>query len=190
LRFSVLGSLSSTTSGACGTEWVFRLNSLYDPDFTYTGHQPYGFDQLAAIYGQYIADRVDIEVIASDPTADGLALCAVVQPSQASTTVSGKLADQISEQELGAVAYLNNTGAQKVRLVRSFDLATVEGITRAQYNGQLSVYGAAISANPSLSPWLRIALSDMNGVSGSACRVMINLVYHCRFYRRNVLSQS
>ncbi len=190
LRFSVLGSLSSTTSGACGTEWVFRLNSLYDPDFTYTGHQPYGFDQLAAIYGQYICTAVDVEVIATDPTVDGLALCAVVQPSQASTSLSGKLSDQISEMEFGAVGYLNNTGAQKIAFRRTFDLANVEGISRAQYASQLSVYGAAVSANPSLSPWLRIACSDLNGVSGSAFRVTTNLVYHAQFYRRNTLAQS
>jgi len=190
LRFSVQGSLSSTTSGACGTEWVFRLNSLYDPDFTYTGHQPYGYDQLSAIYGQYVVNAVDVEILATDPTADGAALCAVVQPSQASTTVSGKLPDQISEQEFGAVGFINNTGGQKIAMRRTFQLHQVEGISRAQYDTQLSVYGAAVSANPSLSPWLRVALADMNGASGTVVRIMFNLVYHAKFYRRNVLAQS
>ena len=29
------------------------MNSLFDPDFTGTGHQPYYFDQFATIYQRY-----------------------------------------------------------------------------------------------------------------------------------------
>lgn len=32
---------------------VLNLNSLFDPNRTGIGHQPYGFDQLAAIYNRY-----------------------------------------------------------------------------------------------------------------------------------------
>lgn len=32
---------------------TMRLNSLFDPNLTGVGHQPYGFDQLAAIYNRY-----------------------------------------------------------------------------------------------------------------------------------------
>jgi len=34
-------------------EYVFKANSLFDPDLTGVGHQPTYFDQLAAIYSQY-----------------------------------------------------------------------------------------------------------------------------------------
>jgi len=39
------------TSGL-GT-YIFSANSLYDPNTSGTGHQPLGFDQLAAIYNHY-----------------------------------------------------------------------------------------------------------------------------------------
>lgn len=32
----------------------FRLNSLYDPDYSGVGHQPRGFDQLTPIYNKYL----------------------------------------------------------------------------------------------------------------------------------------
>jgi len=33
--------------------YQMNLNSLFDPDRTGTGHQPYGFDQLAGLYNRY-----------------------------------------------------------------------------------------------------------------------------------------
>lgn len=33
--------------------YAFRANGMYDPNYTSTGHQPYGFDQLMAAYNHY-----------------------------------------------------------------------------------------------------------------------------------------
>jgi len=40
---------------ALGTpaDYVFSANGMYDPNITGTGHQPYAFDQLSAIYNEY-----------------------------------------------------------------------------------------------------------------------------------------
>jgi len=34
-------------------ELQFRLNGLFDPDFSLGGHQPMGFDEWSAFYGRY-----------------------------------------------------------------------------------------------------------------------------------------
>jgi len=33
--------------------YIFNLNSLFDPELTGVGHQPYGYDQLAGLYNRY-----------------------------------------------------------------------------------------------------------------------------------------
>lgn len=43
---------------------VFTANGLYDPDITGTGHQPAGFDQYMALYGEYIVTGSWIKVTA------------------------------------------------------------------------------------------------------------------------------
>lgn len=51
MRYSTSISITGTIGVATGH--IFRANSLFDPDYTGIGHQPYGFDQYAAIYNHY-----------------------------------------------------------------------------------------------------------------------------------------
>lgn len=44
------------------TAYTFRVNSLYDPDYTGTGHQPLGYDQLAPMYKQNVVHACRIKV--------------------------------------------------------------------------------------------------------------------------------
>lgn len=44
------------------TAYTFRTNSLFDPDYTSTGHQPYGYDSLAAQYSRYLVYKSTIRV--------------------------------------------------------------------------------------------------------------------------------
>lgn len=53
--------------GVAGT-YVFSANGLYDPNVSGTGHQPYGFDQLMALYNHYYTTgaRIKVSVIGVD----------------------------------------------------------------------------------------------------------------------------
>ncbi len=52
MRFcSDLGIINPTV-GTKGT-YIFRTNDIFDPNFTATGHQPYGHDTLALVYTKY-----------------------------------------------------------------------------------------------------------------------------------------
>lgn len=51
LRYTDKVSLT-TTAGVVGT-YAFRANSIFDPDYTGTGHQPLGHDQWAIFYNHY-----------------------------------------------------------------------------------------------------------------------------------------
>ncbi|AXQ66120.1 MAG: putative capsid protein [Circoviridae sp.] len=60
LRYADVITLTSTV-GAVATN-AFRMNSLFDPDSTGTGHQPYYFDQLAALYNSYTVIKSNLKV--------------------------------------------------------------------------------------------------------------------------------
>jgi len=48
-------------SGSLGA-YVFSANGLYDPNITGAGHQPTGFDQLTAIWSEYVVIGAHIKV--------------------------------------------------------------------------------------------------------------------------------
>lgn len=51
LRYSE--SISINPGLGVAGQYAFSANGLYDPNITGTGHQPYGFDQLMALYNHY-----------------------------------------------------------------------------------------------------------------------------------------
>lgn len=55
-------SIATTSAGVLTNYYTFRLNSIYDPNFTATGHQPRGHDELNLFYKKYIVRAAAVEV--------------------------------------------------------------------------------------------------------------------------------
>lgn len=51
-----------TASAGNPAVYQFRMNGLYDPDYTGTGHQPQWTDQLFAVYNRYVVNNARIIV--------------------------------------------------------------------------------------------------------------------------------
>lgn len=51
LRYNEITKLAAT--GANTDKYILRTNSLFDPDYSFGGHQPRGFDQIMQMYGRY-----------------------------------------------------------------------------------------------------------------------------------------
>jgi len=61
LRYSMTYTSLAATSGI-PTGYVFRANDLFDPDFTGSGHQPMGFDQMMNSYNHFCVIRAKLTV--------------------------------------------------------------------------------------------------------------------------------
>jgi len=67
LRYNTSPTITVGTGVA--TNYVFAANSIFDPDVTGTGHQPYGHDTYATIYNQYQVKKATIVVTAAGNTS-------------------------------------------------------------------------------------------------------------------------
>lgn len=59
-----------------GTSTIYQIscNSLFDPNATGTGHQPYGFDQISALYDHYtvVSSRIKVTPCIAPDVANGV----------------------------------------------------------------------------------------------------------------------
>jgi len=191
-RYSQQVTLSNdNTTGRTGSEHAWRLNSLFDPDFTAVGHQPRGFDQMAAIYNKYVVYKVHIQLrklqhtFGSD-TGNFIALN-VRQGDNAYVLSGVKTADEIQEVAGNTVIGLS---AQAERMVDyEFYIADLLGIPRTQiFNDEL--YGAATNANPSRTAYTSVAMGNFNDVTGQSAIVLMSMVFYARMQNPGTPLQS
>lgn len=176
--------LNLSLTGAVANDYIFRLNSLFDPDYTSAGHQPMYFDQLAAIYNKYKVFKTSwvIKMIVSSDTTGSVETTIVPNNNLASLAAAG--ADTIAEMPRAFYKQWNSNTPITMR--GSCNLPKLTGRTSAQYKSD-DLYGANVGTNPSEE----LALHLIN-ISSSTLTVTFDaqLKFHCEFYDPNNVSGS
>lgn len=153
----------TVTAGAVGTH-VFRANDLFDPDYTGTGHQPMGFDQMMVFYNHFAVSNcriiVNITNTASTFMHAGIRLDASATPLTS--------ADQILE--FGGITYdafeaKSTYGASKT-LKSTVDIAKIQGIPRQNITTDPNLRGDAGTSPVEITYWHLLAW-DPSGTSGA-----------------------
>lgn len=190
LRYYAKHGLSTGTLGLFGAEQTYRLNSLFDPDFSGTGHQPFGYDQLSAWYGKYLVTRARVEITVTDPTGDGLAFGVAVRPSSTTASLASSSIDVAGERQGVMIKCINDSGEQVKTFKFDLPIHEVFGVTQQEYHGGLADYGAATSANPNLVCYLSIACINLSNATNYSLQALVRITYDCEFYERITPGQS
>jgi hypothetical protein len=188
LTYSEMLTLTSGAVGTFGTERVYRLNSLYDPDFTGAGHQPYAYDQLSAIYAKYKVHAVTIDLTITDPIVDANIVAVSAQGPNQTAVLTGALWGTLGERPDTWVRPINAGGGQVMNMKKTFPMHVLMALTKSQFAADIDTTSAAISANPSATPWLRLAVANLT--AASTVIAYLRITYHAEMYERTVLSQS
>lgn len=174
-----------TTSAGPGIGYtVMNLNGLYDPDSTGAGHQPMGYDQIAALYNRYrvFRTRWTVRVLPNPSTATPFHF--VVVPTNTTTvfTTYGAAA----EQTYAKTGIFNSYTPLTIR--GSVDLAQLNGKTPEAYMADDSTQ-AIVTANPTEQFGLHCLVFEPAG-TGVGFRYEVSLMFDCEFSDPNQLSQS
>lgn len=186
LRYTTANILS-VSSGVLTTH-VFSLNGLYDPDYTGTGHQPMGFDQMMPFYNHYHVTKAKVHVIFSMLEADRAGSIGIkVTPD---TTPPGSFENLIEEGRnswdtiAGAASTTNGTKALRC----SVNVPAINGLTRANYLADTEYQGTII-ANPSEQTFIHICAWSSPLISFSV-RFDIVIEYEAAFTEPRNLTPS
>lgn len=180
-------SLSNeNTTGITGNEIAFRLGSLFDPNFTGAGHQPWGFDQIAAIYQQYQVYKVKVafRTFSSEGAAAFLAIN--VRPSVAAYNLQSKFGYEIIERSGNTLIQMDNASGNGTRTEgdivwqAEYYLADIEGLSRLEYSNDTS-YKAYNNTNPVKTPFISVACGSNEPVPGCTVKGHIEIEYFCKW---------
>lgn len=177
------------------TDYVFRGNSLFDPDYTSTGHQPFGLDQWNSLYGQYKVYGSSIWVKALNETASGTndqySSCIAIVPSTQTAAFPGTtLAGGIEELPYARCRVFNNAiGKNEVshympthRLVASSAKAVADDDWQ---------YSSAFNSNPLAGWFWHVLTGPISGTSETVnITYLVRLTYYCELYYRDNLAKS
>lgn len=190
LCYAQQGTLYSGTLQLFGTEQSFRVNSLFDPDKTGTGHQPMGFDQLMLLYFRYKVFAVKAEITWTNPSADGITVGYKLNNPADGANLGGMSVDRATESLTVRCRKINDTGSQVVRQTFYIPMYKLLQVTRLQFDSNLLDYTGSSTTSPGHEALLKLAVANpMNAVNQSV-EYAVKFTFFTRFYQRVALLQS
>lgn len=189
LRYCQQISVTPTSATAVGN--IFRANSIYDPDYTGTGHQPLFFDQWASVYNHYTVlgarIRADFVNTVGAPST-GVGMCGIDLVDSAPGLSAGADGDASRLIENGAkyktLGNFYNSGAQ-VSVTRNFSARKFFGLQSIKDNRD--EIGASVTTNPAELAYFKVWLTTLYGTFTDVVKINCVIDYVVMFSEKNTL---
>ncbi len=183
-------SSNSWSEAAAGAGYVnfFRLNSVYDPDYTGAGTTAGGFSIWSGTFSNYRVNRVTVRFSGTATTTSGAFVRAVAIPlPQLSSLPSNPLYWQaIPGVDVADVAPNANGGNTLFHLQRTYDLPKVLRITRSQYLDEAD-YTGTTSGNPTRQVFIALGFFGAGSASAASAAVLVQITYEVEWFNPLVI---
>lgn len=168
-------------------DYRFNLNSLYDPDLTSTGHQPYGYDTYATLYNRYRVFKVKAYI----GSCTNVSTSVINFTAMANNLTTTQTNPSLAAEKPGAINKVL-TYNQPVFIKRTFHLPSVCGVSPQTYASD-DRYQAQFGFSPAENLVLHICSSNMatdGAVTGSTQFTNITFIFYCEVFDAIDLGQS
>jgi hypothetical protein len=185
IRTTLRYSMVNTAVHSSGTAQVYRFrgNSVYDPDYTSTGHQPVGYDEFSAFFQYYRVVASKIHLLMAGITTD-TPVIVTVRPVRELVATSSWI--PAVEAPRCAFEFVPTVYIPTVHL---HNHATMREI----FSGQDSTdqdFGSVNTANPSKEWYWEILSQTYDGTSSASVRYQVVVEYDVIFSQKQVLGTS
>jgi len=172
--------LLTLSPGSPRTQYTFRGNSLFDPDYTSTGHQPRYFDTYAAIYERYrvTSSRVTLDLINGNATSG--VIYTILPHTDVITTTSWQAVAELPQAKVSQIVPI--ASRYPMRLSHRQTTSRVCGLQRREILDQ--DYSAAVGSNPINLWYWNIGIESVDGATNIGISFRVRLEYTATFYER------
>lgn len=164
--------------------YQFKINDLYDPNYTGAGHQPRGFDQLAYFYNMYRVHACKVTVRAQISTAN-IEFYAGIYLHTTTTTV-GDLTDV---SELKNSFYKVGNNEKPVIVSRYANIANLAGKSKYVIKAD-DKYSAATNASPAELIYATIFAQAVDQTTSIGLNLIVELTFFSEFNEPKALGDS
>lgn len=158
---------------------VIRLNSVFDPEFTQTGHQPMGRDQMVTLYSKYLVTRVDVKWVIQCGLSVTSPFVVVLVPNNDATVFTSTTTAMESKD---AIVKSVNLG-QTAEFTTSYFPNRIAGQSMRKYRDD-DLNSALVGTNPSEEIVLHIVMATGGGAGAADGSISVNAVftYHTEWF--------
>jgi hypothetical protein len=156
----------------------WRTNSLFDPDYTGVGHQPYQFDQIKTMYSFYRVERMDYEIEFITQGVAGLYAGINILFEPANTVADHDFSTLLERSEC-RMQVVPTTGDQRVVMKGTVWPWMIMGLSKEAYMADPSTI-SAITTSPAYSPLIEAALVDPLNRSSLGMQYTMRMRFHAR----------
>lgn len=184
LRYSTTFAAASA-SGAISSTQVFRANDLFDPDYSGTGHQPMGFDQLMLWYNHFTVRTAKITLLCQN-LGSATVVCLRVDGDLTPITVIDRVVE-IGGCVLETLEGKGVTGANK-KVSMSVDIARLQGVSQKTITADANLRGTA-AASPSEVTYFHVTTWNTTGITTST-EIDVMLEQTATFFEPRAITES
>lgn len=185
MKYSDQFNISTTTLAPIGA-YRFNMNSIFDPNQTGVGHQPYGHDTFQTLYNRYRVIKCSWTIQSS--SADGTTTIQTVAMPANEVVGWSNLTEAIEQPRAKFIT--QGLGAPIQKLKGSCHLPSLVGRNKAQYMAD-DRYQATFGTSPAENAILNIYAGAHNGAAiNNTINCSINIVYTVEMFDVKNLSQS
>jgi len=172
LRYSEVTSINSTTGSLA--KYAFSANSVFDPNFTGTGHQPLYYDNYAAIYDQYcvIGSKIHVTFIPRSTTLN--CIVGITGDDEGTTATTF---DTLCESNNTISGVCGPLGSEQTIFTMVFEPQEMFGVDAKSDGGSQT----AVGSSPSEGWYWSIFSIPQDGTSTVAMDIKVYIEYTVKF---------
>lgn len=172
-------------NGAGPLAYRWSLNSLWDPNFSGTGHQPYGFDTLQTIYNRYRVIACSYVISVSPNDANYLRIASLPANEQVNTLSLSEMCEN------PRAKFITQAPQASLKTLKGkIFLPSLVGRNKSQYMAD-DRYQAVTTASPSELALLNVFVQRLDdGINVINAGISITLEYTVEWFDVKNLGQS